>query len=94
MLLRLPFPGGALKGHFGKVRLYAPSLNTVVKLVCLQQVTEIECDGIQECEVSFSVRYCDVSCLDTDISAWLPSAFNLGKYPLIHPYKCGIYYYI
>ena len=56
MLLCLLFTDGALKGHFGKVDLLGPPLSTVVKLLCLQHVTEIECGGIQGCEVSFSVR--------------------------------------
>ena len=59
MLLCLPFTDGALKGHFGKVDLCGPPLSTVVKLLCLQHVTEIECVGIQGCEVSFSVRWND-----------------------------------
>ena len=57
MLLCLPFTNGALKGHFGKVYLYAPPLSTVVKLLCLQHVTEIDCGLTHECEVSFSVRW-------------------------------------
>ena len=56
MLLCLPFTDGALKGHFGKVHLSRPPLSTVVKLLCLQHVTEIACEDILECEVSFSVR--------------------------------------
>ena len=63
MLFCLPFTDGSLKGHFGKVHLALPPLSTAVKLLCLQHVTEIECDGIQECEVSFSVRWNDDSCL-------------------------------
>ena len=59
VLLCLPFTDGALKGHFGKVHLEWPPLSTVVKLLCLQHVTEIECVNIQECEVSFSVRWND-----------------------------------
>ena len=59
MLLCLPFTDGALKGHFGKVCLVVPPLSTVVKLLCLQHVTEIQCDVIQGCEVSFSVRWND-----------------------------------
>ena len=46
MLLCLPFTDGALKGRFGMVHLEWPPLNTVVKLLCLQQVTEIVCDYI------------------------------------------------
>ena len=56
MLLCLPFTDGALKGHFGNVHLLESPLSTVVKLPCLQHVTEIECEGIQGCEVSFNVR--------------------------------------
>ena len=63
MLLCLPFTDGALKGHFGKVHLKFPPLSTVVKLLCLQHVKEIECENIQECEVSFSVRWNDDSYL-------------------------------
>ena len=63
MLVCLPFTDGGLKGHFGKVYLKWPPLSTVVKLLCLQHVTEIECFSIQECEVSFSVRCNDDSCL-------------------------------
>ena len=59
MLVCLSFIDGALKGHFGKVHLSGPPLNTVVKLLCLQHVTEIECVKIQDCEVSFSVRWND-----------------------------------
>ena len=59
MLLCLPFTDGALKGHFGKVCLIGPPLSTVVKLLCLQHVTEIKCEYIQGCEVSFSVRWND-----------------------------------
>ena len=62
MILCLPFIVGTLKGHFGKVHLENPPLSTVVKLLCLQHVTEIEC-VIHECEVSFSVRWNDDSCL-------------------------------
>ena len=63
MLLCLPFTDGALKGHFDMVQLVWPPLSTVVKLLCLQHVTEIECENIQGCEVSFSVRWNDDSCL-------------------------------
>ena len=63
MLLCLPFTDGALKGHFGMVHLYAPPLSTIVKLLCLQHVTEIKCVNIQSCEVSFSVRWNDDSYL-------------------------------
>ena len=63
MLLCLPFTGGVLKGHFGKVYLQSPPLSTVVKLLCLQHVTEILCEDIPGCEVSFSVGCNDDSCL-------------------------------
>ena len=63
MLLFLPFADGALKGHFGMVHLEYPPLSTVVKLLCLQQVTEIKCDLIQGYKVSFSVRWNDDSYL-------------------------------
>ena len=63
MLVCLSFIDGALKGHFGKVYLVGPPLGTVVKLLCLQHVTEIDCAAILECEVSFSVRWNDDSCL-------------------------------
>ena len=56
MLLCLSFTDGALKGHFGRVDLEWPPLSTVVKLLCLQHVTEIVYEDILECEVSFSVR--------------------------------------
>ena len=51
-MLCLPFTDGALKGHFGKVCLGGPPLSVAVKLLCLQHVQEVECVGIQECEVS------------------------------------------
>ena len=63
MLLCLPFTGGALKGHFGKVCLVGSTLNVAVKLLCLQHVREVECKEIQKCEVSISVRCNDDSCL-------------------------------
>ena len=63
MLLCLPFTDGALKGHFGKVELQYPPLSVAVKLLCLQHVRKVECWGIQECEVSISVRCNDDSCL-------------------------------
>ena len=63
MLLCLPFTDGALKGHFRSVNLYTPPVSTVVKLLCLQHVTEIGCTPILECEVSFSVRWNDDSYL-------------------------------
>ena len=63
MLLCLPFTDGALKGHFGKVCLGCPPLSVAVKLLCLQHVREVVCGGMQECEVSISVRCNDDSCL-------------------------------
>ena len=63
MLLCLPFTDGALKGHFDKVRLVYPPLSVAVKLLCLQHVREVECEMIQGCEVSISVRCNDDSCL-------------------------------
>ena len=63
MLLCLSFTDSALKGHFGKVHLICPPLSTVVKLLCLQHVTEIDFRSIQGCEVSFSVRWNDDSYL-------------------------------
>ena len=63
MLLCLPFTDGALKGHFGKVHLDDIPLSVVVKLLCLQHVREVECWGIQGCEVSISVRCNGDSCL-------------------------------
>ena len=63
MLLCLPFTDGALKGHFGKVDLKFPPLSVAVKLLCLQHVREVECEWIQGCEVSISVRCNDDSCL-------------------------------
>ena len=61
MLLCLPFTDGALKGHFGKVLLQKPPLSVAVKVLCLQHVREVECQLIQRCEVSISVRYNDDS---------------------------------
>ena len=46
MLLCLPFTDDALKGHFGMVHLKFPPFSAVVKLLCLQHVTEIECVNI------------------------------------------------
>ena len=63
MLLCLPFTDGTFKGHFGKVHLEYPPLSVVVKLLSLQHVREVVCLGIQECEVSISVRCNDDSCL-------------------------------
>ena len=68
MLLCLPFTGGTLKGHFGKVDLWGPPLSVAVKLLCLQHVQEVECEEIQGCEVSISVRCnddSDLACLDS-----------------------------
>ena len=62
MLPSLPFTASAFKGHFGKVHLEKTPLSTVVKLLCLQHVTEVECRGIRGCEVSISVRCNDDSC--------------------------------
>ena len=62
MLLCLPFTDGALKGHFGKVRLVWPPLSVAVKLLCLQHVREVVCREIQGYEVSISVR-CNDSCI-------------------------------
>ena len=56
MLLLLPFTGGALKGHFGKVYLECPPLSVAVKVLCLQHVREVECVAMQECEVSISIH--------------------------------------
>ena len=64
MLLCLPITDGAFKGHFGKVYLISPPLSTVVKLLCLQHVTEVKCMNIQGCEVSISVRWND-DCIQT-----------------------------
>ena len=63
MLLCLPFTDSALKGHFGKVDLWYPPLSVAVKVLCLQHVREVVCEGIQGCEVSISVRCNDDSCL-------------------------------
>ena len=63
MLLCLPFTDGAFKGHFGKVYLKEPPLSTVVKLLCLEHVTDIECEDIQRCEVGINVRCLDDSCI-------------------------------
>ena len=63
MLLCLPFTDDTLKGHFGKVHLESPPLSVAVKVLCLQHVREVECQGIQGCEVSISVRCNDDSCL-------------------------------
>ena len=63
MLLCLPFTDGTLKVHFGMVCLARPPLSTAVRLLCLQHVTEILCVYILTCEVSFSVRYNEDSCL-------------------------------
>ena len=63
MLLCLPFTDCALKGHFGKVELLFPPLSVAVKLLCLQHVRKVECQLIQGCEVSISVRCIDDSSL-------------------------------
>ena len=63
ILLCLPVTDGALKGHFGKVRLQFPPLSVAVKLLCFQHVREVVCVGIRGCEVSISVRCNDDSCL-------------------------------
>ena len=63
MLLCLPFTDGALKGHFGKVQLEFSPLSVAVKLLCLQHVRQVECQYIQGCEVSISVRCIDDSSL-------------------------------
>ena len=60
----IPFTDGALKGHFGKVKLQFSPLNVAVKVLCLQHVREVECvDTHGGYEVSISVRYNDDSCL-------------------------------
>ena len=56
MLLCLRFTDDTLKGHFGKVHLMGPPLGVAVKLLCLQHVREVDCEEIQDCEVSVSVR--------------------------------------
>ena len=63
MLLCLPFTDGALKSHFGKVKLQMHPLSVAVKVLCLQHVREVECAAIQGCEVSISVRCNDDSSL-------------------------------
>ena len=62
MLLCLPITDSAFKGHFGNVYLTGPPLSTVVKLLCLQHVTEIMCQFILGWEVSISVR-CNDDCI-------------------------------
>ena len=62
-MLCSPFTDGALKSHFGKVQLWEPPLSVAVKVLCLQHVREVECQFIQGCEVSISVRCNDDSCL-------------------------------
>ena len=47
LLLCFPFTDGAFKGHFGKVHLKGPPFSTVMKLLCLQHVMEIECRDIE-----------------------------------------------
>ena len=80
MLFCLPFADGALKGYFGKVDLFQPPLSTVVKLLCLQHVTEIECKHIQGCEVSFTMRWNDGS-----LKLSLVNGFH-GSRKYIHTY--------
>ena len=63
MLLCIPFTDGALKGHFGRVCLEDSPLSVAVKQLCLQHVREMECEYIQGCEVSISVKCNDDSCL-------------------------------
>ena len=60
-MLYLPFTDGALKGHFGKVKLEKPPLSVAVKVLCLQHVREVECQFIHRCKVSISVRCNDDS---------------------------------
>ena len=55
-MLCLLFTDDTLKGHFGMVRLVFPPLSVAVKLLCLQHVQDVECEEIQGCEVSVSVR--------------------------------------
>ena len=62
-MLCLPLTDGALKSHFGKVKLFKPPLSVAVKVLCLEHVWEVVCEAIQGCEVSISVRCNDDSCL-------------------------------
>ena len=63
MLLCLPFTDGALNGHFGEVNLSLPPLSVAVKLLYLQHVREVVCEGIIDYEVSSSVRCNDDTCV-------------------------------
>ena len=63
MLLCLPFTDGALKGHFGKVKLMFPPLSVAVKVLCLQHVREVGCRYIRGWGVSISVGCIDDSSL-------------------------------
>ena len=51
MLLCLLFTDGALKGHFDKVHLERTPLSVAVKLLYLQHVREVVCNGIERFEV-------------------------------------------
>ena len=54
----LPFTDGVFKGHFSKVYLKISPLSIVMKLLCLEHVTEIECNDMQQKhKVSISVRF-------------------------------------
>ena len=61
----------AFKGRFGKVYLKRPPLSTVVKLLCLHRVTEVECKDIQGCKVSISVRCNDDSCMQASAKPYM-----------------------
>ena len=88
MLLCLPFTDGALKGHFGKVKLKDPPLSVAVKVLCLQHVREVECVAIKRCEVSISVRCNDdsrVASLDPIRTYFAtPTLYFLGDHPSLH----------
>ena len=79
MLLCLSFTDGALKGHFGEVNLGVPPLSVAVKLLCLQNVREVECEEIIDCEVSSSVRCNDDTCL-TSLNP-VRTYFTIRYYP-------------
>ena len=85
MLLYLPFTDGALKGHFGKVLLQKPPVSVAVKVLYLQHVREVECQFIQGCEVSISVRCNDDSRLASldPIRTYftIPTFYFLGDHP-------------
>ena len=85
MLLYLPFTDGALKHHFGKVKLECPPLSVAVKVLCLQHVREVESVEIQECEVSISVRCNDdsrLASLGPIITYFtIPTLYFLGDHP-------------